>query len=80
MDISFDILSVVCSFKFCNEIFVVKMTKHISSSFIIIIISWIYNAPNDALSANRIHIPYKDDNTIHMIQDTKSLLTRSTTH
>ena len=33
-----------------------------------IIISCIYNAPNDTLSANRIHIPYKDDNTIH-IQD-----------
>ena len=38
---------------------------------ILIIIPCIYNAPNDALSANRIHIPYNDDNTIH-IKDTKS--------
>ena len=38
---------------------------------IIIIKSCIYNAPNDAVSGNRIHIPYKDDNTIH-IQDTKA--------
>ena len=36
---------------------------------IIKIISCIYNVPNDALSANRMHIPYKDNHTIHT-QDT----------
>ena len=55
-------------------------TKGHQGEIIIIIISCIYNAPNDALSANIIHIYiYTLKTTILYTHKTENL-TRSTTH